>query len=274
MIKIKNIIIILIILFFYLSFDLESRPSNVPLTAEYDEDLECYTLRIGKYPNQIQIIWEDDGEIGSISINDDKINDTTYFNKGRWSLRESYNSNTLKFIEKLPPIDKPDTIPKKSNFNFDFRKWESGDTTSSKKNGIWTLWWPSGQKAGTIEYTSDIYNGWLKMDWENGNRKTEVKYVNGKRKGVRLDYYENGMLLEKSNYADGNLDGVMEIYNSEGELARIVIFDKGKLIKRTILRESEEEIKERLSRDKRHKKFFNELKKQNVTESRPEPSKN
>ena len=66
----------------------------------------------------------------------------------------------------------------------------------------------------------------------------------------------------------------MEIYNSEGELARIVIFDKGKLIKRTILRESEEEIKERLSRDKRHKKFFNELKKQNVTESRPEPSKN
>jgi antitoxin component YwqK of YwqJK toxin-antitoxin module len=271
MIKIKSFIIILISLIFYLSFDLESRPTNIPLTADYDENLEIYSLFIGKYPNQIQIIWEDDGEIGSISIIDDKIKDTTNFDKGRWLSRKSYNSNTLKFIEKLPPINKPETIPKTSNFNFDFNKWESGDTISSKKNGIWKLWWPSGHNAGTIEYESNLYNGWLKMDWENGNRETEVKYVNGKREGVRLDFYENGMLLEKSNYVDGNLDGVMEIYNSEGELARIVVFDKGKLIKRTILRESEEEIKERLSREKRRKKFFNELKKQNAADPRPAP---
>ncbi len=72
---------------------------------------------------------------------------------------------------KVPPKEKPETIPRGAIFNYVFRAWENGLFEGNKKNGVWRLWQTTGEEYGFITYQNDVYEGRMFL------KKKDIIYI-------------------------------------------------------------------------------------------------
>ncbi|WP_411821250.1 toxin-antitoxin system YwqK family antitoxin [Leptospira sp. 'Mane'] len=239
-------------IFFILSFSilLDARPKNIPENAYYNSEIKSFVLveRFGK--KEKKTMWDKEGELAFVSWIDGDFRESTFYNRGRWSSRQKYHIHKLTKRDYLPPDFKPKEIPEKATFNFDFSKWEIGETTWFKKNGTWKLYWPTDEYGGTIEYKNGVYEGYLRTIWENGKPYETVKYSNGKREGEYKAYYDNGKLLDLSYYKNGVYHGTRTLFNMEGKLKEKIEVKDG-AAKHEYFNETKEEKEERLEWEKR-----------------------
>ena len=73
-------------------------------------------------------------------------------------------------------------------------KVEEGVYVNSRKNGLWTKYWP------------------------NGNLKSKIKYKNGRSFGDYITFFENGNVEEKGEMNGGLLQGNYELYWPNGKI--------------------------------------------------------
>ena len=211
---------------------IEARPKNVPKEAKYDEDVKSYILTEKIGVKIRRTMWSKGGELNSINYAEGDLHERTIYIGGRWFSRKKFHlREPIKKAVNLPPEYRPKGLPEKAVFNLDFKKWEDGEMRSGKKNGIWKLYWPTGENAGTLEYKDGLYHGDLKKVWENGKPCKTVKFVIGKKEGEEKWFFENGKLSETYLYKDGLLNGVYFRYNEKGKAVWKHYYEKGKLIK-------------------------------------------
>ena len=151
---------------------------------------------------------------------------------------------------------------------------EQGKYKSSRKEGLWVNFFPSGKTKSEIEYENSRPNGSYKTYYENGqveeqgswknNRNTgEFKrhYENGqvsqefafdptgKRDGKQKYFYDDGTLMIEADINQGKEEKVLE-YNPDGSLKAEKVFVDGKLdVANTKVYESKEPVKNRDEED-------------------------
>ncbi|TGK54014.1 hypothetical protein EHQ16_18465 [Leptospira kanakyensis] len=247
---------VIIVIYIVISVALNARPSNIPADAKFDSKDNSYEL-VEKIGNREKIVtWNHSGQLSYILWTEGDYNELTSFSNGRWSARAKYRSQNPLIRENLPPEIRPKEIPKEATFNFDFRKWEVGETVQRKKNGIWRLFWPSGEFAGTVEYKDDQYEGKLQTFWENGKPYQSANYLNGKKEGEYKTFHENGALYEFGKYRNDKLVGIGTRYDDKGKLKEKIVVNPGKPVKREYFNETKEEKFERLLREKRLEEYI------------------
>lgn len=203
------------------------RPSNVPRGAIYNEKRDRFILKEQDGSFKKETEWDSLGIIKTEAYSLDSLNDFTIYLNGRWHSREQYYGFNIDKAKILPPREKPSSIPKEAEFNFDFRKWELGETKEGKKEGVWKLWWPTGEAGGSIEYKNGVYDGKLNVIWENGRTLETCMYASGKEEGERLLYHESGKLHWTVKYVHGLKEGESFQYYDTGELKYRTLYAKG-----------------------------------------------
>lgn len=227
MVKLKTLIALSLFLVVSLSAE-PPRPSNVPSGAKYDEKSKTFVLHKSDGPFSEWKEWDEAGVLESESYTlGENLHDLTHYLKGRWYSREQYYGFNITKAKQLPPREKPSSIPEKAEFNFDFRKWELGEIKDGKKEGVWRLWWPTGESGGTIEYKNDQYDGKLNMIWENGVPRETCAYVSGKQEGEYFLYHESGKVHYTVKYVHGLKEGLGFQYYETGELHLKTEYVKG-----------------------------------------------
>ncbi|EQA79983.1 MORN repeat protein [Leptospira alstonii serovar Pingchang str. 80-412] len=203
------------------------RPSNVPKGAIYNEKYKNFILEEREEPFLKRTRWDSLGILVNETYSLEGLTDATYYIDGRWYSREQSYGFSLNKAKILPPREKPSSIPKEAEFNFDFRKWELGETKEGKKEGVWKLWWPTGEAGGSVEYKNGVYDGKLNVIWENGKTKETCVYASGKEDGEKLLYHESGKLHWTVKYVHGLKEGESFQYYDTGELKYRTLYAKG-----------------------------------------------
>lgn len=128
-----------------------------------------------------------------------------------------------------------------------------GSLTEGKPQGIWRLYYPSGNLKGLVRFESGIPDGAStffydmtdKLDkaaieysegvttkvykefYKNGKTKCEIEVKNGVPHGDAVFYYENSKVKMKGSYEDSLQDGKWIIYNELGKEIAKKKFKKG-----------------------------------------------
>jgi len=151
---------------------------------------------------------------------------------------------------------------------------EQGKYNSSRKEGLWTNFFPSGKTKSEIEYQNSRPNGAYKTYYENGQVEEQGSWKNnrnegefkrhyengqvsqefafnptGKRDGKQKYYYDDGTLMIEADVKEGKEEKVVE-YNPDGSLKAEKVFVDGKLdVANTKVYESKEPVKNRDEED-------------------------
>lgn len=203
------------------------KPSNIPKEAKYDEKNNGFVLQKIDGSIRTEREWNNLGVIERESYSIDDLYDFTIYLNGRWYSREQYYGFNIDKAKSLPPREKPSSIPEKAEFNFDFRKWELGETKEGKKEGVWKLWWPTGEAGGSVEYKNGIYDGKLNVIWENGKAQETCSYISGKQEGEYILYHESGKIHWIVKYVHGLKEGESFQYYESGETKYRTQYAKG-----------------------------------------------
>ncbi len=130
---------------------------------------------------------------------------------------------------------------------------EQGNYKNSRKQGLWTFFFPSGKTKSEIEYVNSRPNGAYKTYYENGQIEEEGNWKNnrntnnfkryhsngqvaqefafnetGKRDGKQKYFYEDGTLMIEADIKEGKEEKVVE-YNPDGSVKAEKAFIDGKL---------------------------------------------
>lgn len=132
---------------------------------------------------------------------------------------------------------------------------EEGEYVNNKKVGVWTKYYPNGNKKHELTFANNIANGyariyyrsgriqeegiWKMNQWagqykyyyENGNLKYDWSYnASGKREGEQRYFHENGVIQYLGDWKDGKEAGELREYNDDGSLSAKRFFNEGNLI--------------------------------------------
>lgn len=147
---------------------------------------------------------------------------------------------------------------------------EQGRFENSRKQGLWTMFFPNGKTKSEIEFLNSRPNGAYKTYFENGQLEEEGKWKNnrntnefkryhengqiaqqfafnesGKRDGRQTYYYENGQVMIEADVEAGKEKFVKEYYEN-GDIKAEKVFIDGKLdAANTKVYESKEPVKDR-----------------------------
>ena len=84
--------------------------------------------------------------------------------------------------------------------------WVKGQLNSSgQQEGIWELFYPSGNIQWRIPYKGGKMNGIKELFYPSGNIQWRIPYVEGKRDGIEECFYETGNIIETTLWKDGEL---------------------------------------------------------------------
>ncbi len=112
--------------------------------------------------------------------------------------------------------------------------WTGAKVVSSKepaegeipkaRHGLWTSYYPNGQKQTQGEFRNDVPVG--KFIWwhENGQRQAQGEYVNGTQQGTWITWYSNGQRESKTEYQQGDRVGQTLRWKADGTLVDIQDF--------------------------------------------------
>jgi antitoxin component YwqK of YwqJK toxin-antitoxin module len=131
---------------------------------------------------------------------------------------------------------------------------EEGEFFNNKKVGVWTKYYPNGNKKHELTFANNIANGyariyyrsgriqeegiWKMNQWagqykyyyENGNLKYDWSYnASGKREGEQRYFHENGVIQYLGDWKDGKEAGELREYNDDGSLSSKRYFNEGNL---------------------------------------------
>jgi len=98
----------------------------------------------------------------------------------------------------------------------------------NQKEGMATMYNPSGKKIAEGEYKDNIENKKWSYFFPNSNLSEEAEFNLGKLNGTRKLYYENGKLKSEANYKSGELDGLKKEFFDNGNLQSSCTYLNGK----------------------------------------------
>ncbi|MCF8275241.1 MAG: hypothetical protein K9J17_00785 [Flavobacteriales bacterium] len=132
---------------------------------------------------------------------------------------------------------------------------EEGLYVDNKKTGVWTKYYPNGNKKHELTFANNIANGYAKIYYrtgqiqeegiwqmnrwagqykyyyENGVLKYDWSYnSSGKREGQQLYFHENGMLQYIGDWKGGKEAGELVEYYENGSIKAKRYFDGGNVI--------------------------------------------
>ena len=131
---------------------------------------------------------------------------------------------------------------------------EEGEYLDNKKTGVWTKYYPNGNKKHELTFANNIANGYAKIYYrsgqlqeegiwkmnrwdgqykfyfENGNLKYDWAYnSSGKREGQQKYFHENGVLMYLGDWKQGKEAGELVEYYEDGSIKAKRFFDNGKV---------------------------------------------
>jgi len=131
---------------------------------------------------------------------------------------------------------------------------EEGDYLDNKKIGIWTKYYPNGNKKHELTFTNNQPNGYAKFYYKDGMLQEEgmwkdnkwvgeyryyhengnlfynwVYNAAGKREGTQQYFYENGNLMIEGSWKEGSESGLLKEYYENGSLKSEKQFATGKI---------------------------------------------
>ena len=106
---------------------------------------------------------------------------------------------------------------------------EQGDYENSRKQGIWTKFFPSGKTKSEIEYRNSRPNGYYKTYFENGQVEEEGNWKSNRNTGEFKRYYENGQVAQQFAFnSSGKRDGKQIYYYENGQVMIEADIEAGK----------------------------------------------
>lgn len=102
-------------------------------------------------------------------------------------------------------------IIKETRFYLNGNKQIEGGYKDDQRDGKWTYW------------------------FENGNKQSEGYFEKGLRVGEAKTWDENGTPIYTGNYKKGKPDGAWYIYDKNGNKEIEIIYENGKVVKKTNL---------------------------------------
>ena len=132
---------------------------------------------------------------------------------------------------------------------------EEGEYLNNKKTGVWTKYYPNGNKKHELTFANNVANGYAKIYYrsgqlqeegiwkmnrwagqykfyfENGNLKYDWAYnSSGKREGQQKYFHENGVLMYLGDWKQGKEAGELVEYYEDGSIKAQRFFDNGNVI--------------------------------------------
>ena len=74
---------------------------------------------------------------------------------------------------------------------------------NGKKDGLWTYWYPEGQKSSEAHYKDGVENGVTTRWYQNSQQLSEKHYKDGVEDGVTTYWNPNGQFSSKAHYKEG-----------------------------------------------------------------------
>lgn len=131
---------------------------------------------------------------------------------------------------------------------------EEGEYLDNKKTGVWTKYYPNGNKKHELTFANNVANGYAKIYYRNGQMQEEgiwkmnrwvgqykfyyqdgtMKYdwsynSSGKREGQQRYYHENGVLQYIGDWKGGKESGELIEYYEDGSIKTKRYFNGGKI---------------------------------------------
>jgi antitoxin component YwqK of YwqJK toxin-antitoxin module len=95
------------------------------------------------------------------------------------------------------------------------------DNSGEQKHGLWTAWYPNGQKEAEGEYKEDVPVGKFAWWYENGQKQAEGIYNDGQENGTWITWHPNGLKESQVVYAGGQITGKWLTWKDDGQLNEI-----------------------------------------------------
>lgn len=131
---------------------------------------------------------------------------------------------------------------------------EEGEYLNNRKTGVWTKYYPNGNKKHELTFANNIANGYAKIYYRSGQLQEEgiwkmnrwsgqykyyyedgtLKYdwsynSSGKREGEQKYFHENGVLQYLGDWKNGNEQGELIEYHTDGSIKAKRYFNSGKV---------------------------------------------
>jgi len=87
-----------------------------------------------------------------------------------------------------------------------------------QQHGIWTEWYPGGNKKTEGEYDHGVAIGKFTWWYENGQKQAEGDYENGQKSGVWTTWHANGLKETQAEYKVGKLVSKLMTWSANGKL--------------------------------------------------------
>ena len=106
---------------------------------------------------------------------------------------------------------------------------EQGKYKNSRKQGLWTKFFPSGKTKSEIEYKNSRPNGSYKTYFENGQVEEEGDWKNNRNTNDFKRYYENGQVSQQFAFnTSGKRDGKQTYFYENGQVMIEADIEAGK----------------------------------------------
>lgn len=92
-----------------------------------------------------------------------------------------------------------------------------GSYADGLKTGLWTEYYPDGQKKSQFQYVDGVKHGPAKAWFANGQLEHNGEWERGKKTGNWTEWYESGAYKQTYRYEDGKEHGPYEWDTEEGE---------------------------------------------------------
>ena len=106
---------------------------------------------------------------------------------------------------------------------------EQGKYANSRKQGLWTKFFPSGKTKSEIEYKNSRPNGAYRTYFENGQIEEEGSWKNNRNTSDFKRYYENGQVSQQFAFnPTGKRDGRQTYFYENGQVMIEADIEAGK----------------------------------------------
>ena len=106
---------------------------------------------------------------------------------------------------------------------------EEGEYLNNKKTGVWTKYYPNGNKKHELTFANNIANGYAKIYYRSGQLQEEGIWKLNKWQGQYKYYYENGSMKYDWDYnASGKREGQQKYFHENGVLQYLGDWKGGK----------------------------------------------
>lgn len=82
---------------------------------------------------------------------------------------------------------------------------------AGKKEGLFTQWWPNGNKRYAFIFKDDVLDGEQIVFFPDGNKRQESHYLNGEEEGVQRVWDNTGQLISNYTIKNKKLYGVIKV---------------------------------------------------------------